>query len=324
MKSGKWKGVLKKGSGRKFYPAMAEAAMGVDVVVFHRPLSPEFLRAAQLLKQAGKKIVLDIDDTYLSLRNSLTNPKTVAKFQELLANFAKTADLVTVSTENLAKEYRAVGCKTVILPNCVNPADWPKPLRNRGKKVRIGLVGSVVYNSDFDQIGKTIERLSADPRVQLVFFTSRLKGFVGNAERSLNFFQKKIRERLKITAEWHFNVPMAQYFKELNKLRLDLMLMPRQNNYYNSCKSNLKFLESSMLEIPVIAQNPAQNAASEDDKFMKVCAGQKDWDRQIFELMANKSERLSLGKRAKKYVVKNYCISKNINLWRRAYKKLLL
>lgn len=45
------------------------------------------------------------------------------------------------------------------------------------------------------------------------------------------------------------------YQKTLNECKLDLMIIPRKDNYFNRCKSNVKFLEAAMLEIPVIAQS---------------------------------------------------------------------
>ena len=45
---------------------------------------------------------------------------------------------------------------------------------------------------------------------------------------------------------------MIDYFDTLNDLELDIMMIPRKDNYFNKCKSNIKFLEASMCEIPVI------------------------------------------------------------------------
>ena len=54
--------------------------------------------------------------------------------------------------------------------NCVNPDDWATPLRNDGYKVRIGLVGSVAYNQDFEIIKDFIRELDERNDVQLVLF----------------------------------------------------------------------------------------------------------------------------------------------------------
>ena len=317
MRAGKWQGVLTPGKSREHYLSLAKKAMQADVVVFHRPQKPEFAQAAGVLKKIGKKIILDIDDTYKALRNAQSSPQTIAELQALMENFSKNADLVTVSTENLAKEYRLLGQKVVVLPNCVSSKDWPKPLRNKGKKVRVGLVGSVVYNSDFELIRKILARLSADPKIQLVFFSVRNKGVTGTAPQN----QKQISQQFKIEAEWHNIVPMTKYIKQLSSLRLDIMLLPRQDNYFNRCKSNLKFLESSMLEIPVISQNLV-TAEVEDGKYQKMCKNEWDWEKQIFNLINNKAARQNMGRAAREYVINKYDIAKNIGLWQRAYEGL--
>ena len=59
----------------------------------------------------------------------------------------------------------------------------------------------------------------------------------------------------KVNVEWHSFVSSDVYYEYLNDLKLDMVIIPRSDSYFNRCKSNLKFLECSMLEVPVIGQS---------------------------------------------------------------------
>jgi len=128
---------------------------GADVVVFHRPELKEYYDLAKHLKENGKKIVMDNDDTFILNNHPLTKftpdaeEVELRKRQEAIDKFMKIADLVTASTEFLANEYRKQHDNVVVLPNCVDPFDWEEPKRNKGDKVRIGMVGSVAYEYDY-------------------------------------------------------------------------------------------------------------------------------------------------------------------------------
>ena len=90
--------------------------------------------------------------------------------------------------------------------------------------------------------------------------------------------------------------------KQLNELRLDMMIIPRADNYFNRCKSNVKFLETSMLEIPVIAQafptgdSPYQQNP-EDSKYLILATDYNSWIDNIEKLIADKNLRLEMGKK---------------------------
>src|ERR1035437_6156039 len=90
----------------------AKALVDADVVVFHRPERDEYLIVARKLKEVGKKIVMDNDDTFKDHNgfkfNELMDEEKAKRGLESSKNnletFAKEADLITVSTEFLKKE----------------------------------------------------------------------------------------------------------------------------------------------------------------------------------------------------------------------------
>jgi len=306
-------------------------ATNADIVVFQRPMEKSRLEAAKLLKQAGKKIVMDNDDTYV-LQGGFLRPilglskKTMeAKRQQLedsLNEFAKIADLVTVSTPPLAKEYSPYNKNIEVLPNCVDPDDWEKPLRNETDTIRIGLVGSVVVEQDYQKIKPIIKKLVKRPNVKLVVFSLPPKSM--DTRLAQEAFKDEFKFWLSKDIEWQPFVPIDKYAETLNNLKLDFMLIPRKDDYFNRCKSNVKFLEASMCEIPVITQEFKDKGSPyhNDRKYLLMAKTQKDWERQIDKLIKNKKLRRAMGKRAHNYVIKKYNIHNNIKLWEKAYQKI--
>lgn len=329
--NGYWKSL---GTSKQTNYQMFQEAIKADIIVFHRPIDRKMLEAAKLLKQYGKKIVMDNDDTYIpdsgvpvqmwgKLNERLK--KAVASIHVILQDFASISDLVTVSTPALKEEYSPYCDNIVVLPNCVDPTDWHKPKKNDTDKIRIGLVGSVASNKDYLQLKPLLDILKERKDIQLVLFSlpEKTKG----TEWAVEMFKPEFEFWGQYNPEWHHFVPTKDYMYKLNNLKLDIMLIPRHDNYFNRAKSNIKFLESSMCEVPVIAQGFETNDSPyqqnpEDAKHMLICYNEDDWIRETLALIEDKQKRIDMGKQAHEYVLNNYNIKDNAYKWRDAYKKL--
>jgi hypothetical protein len=276
-----------------------------------------------------KKIVVDNDDTTL-----IEEIGTLSKFMEyqgLVHKGFELADMVTCSTDFLAEEYKKyTDSPVVVLPNCVNPDDFPTNLvKNQGEKIRIGLIGSVLYKEDRSVIENLLRELDKDDRVQLVGY-----GMVAKEDRnSTNVKSCEImKEDLEFwdsleNFEWHSWNNIDKYLSTLNSLALDFMIISRKDNYFNRCKSNLKFLEASMLEIPTICQRFDDNNSPYDKDIMQgfngyLATDEEDWKNKIEFAIRHKDKMTEIGKNAKKYVLDKYDINNNYKLWEEAYKKI--
>jgi len=306
-----------------------------DIAVFHRPDRTDSHKVAALLKTMGKKIVFDNDDTFkLSKgnpffeKNMLENTKNEEKYGNILDNFIFNSDAVITTTEFLAKEYRELNDNVHVIPNCVDPDDWKEPKRNEGDKVRIALVGSVTYSKDFSKLKGYITELDKDPRVQLVMF-----GLDSKENRKKNKLVAKLHKKeyeFWDTLENLEHVPwvaMKDYATKLNDLKLDIMLIPRAENYFNKCKSNVKFLEASMLEIPVIAQSFNTKDSPYDfdiDGENGLLANRgKEWREQTELLIRDKNLRRKIGRKAKEYVLSNYHIKDHVDKYKKLFNSLI-
>ena len=310
----------------------ARAANASEVVVFHRPQREGKIELAKLLKEAGKKIVFDNDDTvkddggfkFNEFIDEERMKQGLKKLNDHTDEFIALADLVTCSTEFLANEYRKINPNVIVLPNCIDPFYFPEPIKNYTDVVRIGITGSVGITSDVEVLKPIIEHYKDDKRVKLVLF-SLPPAKDDKVTRELYSEEYKFWDSIDI--EWQPFVPAEEYYEVLNDLKLDMVIIPRADNYFNRCKSNLKFLENSMLEIPSICQafttgdSPYQ-VNPNDSEHMLMANTTEEWIEQIEKLITNKELRQELGKKAHDYVLENYDINKNAYKWSDAYKTL--
>lgn len=309
------------------------AIMNSDIVVFHRPMTQDAYDLAVKLKAVGKKIVLDNDDTYrkdagvpIIMARMLDNPEEKLEIIDSgLKEFAKISDMVTVSTDFLANEYKEVNDNVVVLHNCVDKRDWYKPKTNETGKVRIGIIGSVASNKDYESIIPALDTLKNSDDVQLVLFALPQK--TEHTKLAVELYKPEFDFWSQYNPEWHHFVPMSEYTKKLSDLKLDIILIPRYDNYFNRCKSNLKFLEASMLKVPVIAQgfedglSPYQ-VDKEDAEHMIICNTPEEWKQSIDKLIEDKQLRETIGESAYNYVLEKYDIKNNKHKWVEAYQTI--
>jgi len=311
----------------------AKACANADIIVFHRPEQKNKVEAMHLLKAQGKKIVFDNDDTYKDTGGFKFNEYMdeerlkhgLARINDVIDTFIKEANLVTCTTEFLKKEYEQINPNVVVLPNCIDPFYWDEPLRNETDVVRIGITGSVGITSDMEVLKPIVEHYHNDPRVKIVLLSMPSSG-ADQIFKELYTDEYAFWDR--INKEWHPFVTAHEYPDYLNELRLDMVIIPRYDSLFNRCKSNLKFLENSMLEIPTIAQafstgdSPYQQNP-EDQKYLLLADTFDEWITQIEKLINDKELRREMGRKAREYVEENYDINKKAHLWKEAYQKLI-
>lgn len=305
-------------------------AMEVDVICFQRPTSKASLELARLLKLKGKKIIFDNDDSYSGIPLArLGSEKQVEIAKELnlnLNDFVKIADGVTVSTKILAEEYSKLNPNVAILKNCIDPLDEFECKKNTTGKFRIGFIGSVTSNDDYYHIKDQIKKL--DERGDITIVILGVKYGDGTVMRSMQEdydFWSSLKN-----IEWHTQVHVTEYYMTIANMALDLAVIPRKEHYFNKCKSNLKFLDMSLLKIPVIAQGFTDGSSPYqgiDEKYMTVIVenhlAPNQWYDKILEIKNNYATYTNLALRAYEYVLTNYNIQKYAFTWTETIKNLL-
>lgn len=189
--------------------------------------------------------------------------------------------------------------------------EHPRQINDTGK-FRIGFVGSVVSNDDYKHIQDQIRELALDNTIVVFGMPKNLK-IASDAYKDDYAFWDSLPG-----VEIHEFVPVTHYYAKIASLKLDLAMIPRRDSYFNRCKSNLKFLEHSLLRIPVIAQGFSTKDGPYDAEtdYMTVVYDD-DWVGKIADIKANYSKYQQIADKAHDYVLKNYNINKYAKEWRK-------
>lgn len=314
--------------GKEGMKEASELVKEADIIVFQRPNNKEILNLIRTAKKMGKKVIFENDDTYL-LGKGIDLSKLQNDTQRQIAtDFSKYTDLILrecdgaiASTKILADEYSKINPNVVVLKNTLDPLDEVPNAVNTTGKFRIGFVGSVTTNDDYIHIKDQIKRLDERGDITIVILGVKYKdGTHMPIMRDDYLFWSSIKN-----IEWHPYVNVTEYMSSVASLALDLAIIPRADNYFNRCKSNIKFLEMSLLRIPVVAQgfsdgqSPYQGV---DEKYMTVVVDNNEWYNTIVKIKQDYESYSHLANTAHDYVLTDYNIKTYAKEWRKQILKL--
>ncbi len=283
-----------------------QTAMGCDVIVGARVAMPAALVAWQRLADAGKALILDMDDDYFSIDRS--NVQAHAFWDnEMRANLVKAMDLaslVTAVSEPLAERLRArTDTPVVVVPNGL-PAQYlsaPRVYSDDGP-VCVGWAGSSSTIHELPKVARTLSRIGDFfPAGQV---TVKLVGI--NREEAAS---KGLVGRHVAATGWIPDVP--RYLKEC--MAFDIWVAPYRDTRYNRAKFATKALEASMLGIPLLASDiePYRDWVASHGSTCGVQLVTDDyrWSRYLISLIRSADLRRSIGldasATASKYVLQS-------------------
>lgn len=278
----------------------------VDAVFLQRQL---FFAEAFLLKQIKQytkaKIIHDADDliTHIPEHNKYKINKSEFELQTALQNTLQYCDLFTVATPELANFYDKFHNNIKVIPNRLDKNQWynlnPKqqPVERKNNKLRVGFFGNYGHTADVQIIIPLVKELAN--QIDFIFF-----GYCPN-------------EVKPFLAEYHNFVATKNYPQKLASLDLDLVLAPIETDLFNTCKSNLKILQSGILGYPVIATNYGAYTDSPGNSFgLPICRVKntlKAWRTAILDHINNPEITFQKGLELRQSVINYGFLQDHIN-----------
>jgi glycosyltransferase involved in cell wall biosynthesis len=214
------------------------------------------IAASALLASAeyfGKKVIFDIDDNHLAVRKGTTAYEQYKPGQPeryFVAAGLSLASGMVVSTQPLIDTYSPIQKSIDLFPNCNDVEDWKFEKKQfRDGKVRIGYMGSVTHNADFELASEPLKRvLQKYPNAEL-----HLLGLM--TKETFREFQKRFRS-VRGRVVLHFGTPSWKGYPELlANMGFDIGIAPLIDDEFNRGKSHIKWMEYSMYKIPVVASD---------------------------------------------------------------------
>lgn len=292
-------------------PFLMKLASRFQVFIFHRPVGNQKLKDfISEIKKQNKEIIFETDDLlfdekYFSQVDYLKNASSLEKKlyekgvgRELISDpYVKTC---VTTTGFLAQKLREKNKQVFVSANKLNQAEVEYAetlLVNRNKSgnenITIGYFsGSAGHDKDFETVKKPLAKIMEKyPNVRLLL-AGTLK-----VPDDLKRYENRIVRRVFANRQKHFK----------NIHDTDLNIVPLEDNDFCAAKSELKFFEAGILEVPTIAFcNDTFRKATDDGDCGLLAASEDQWFEKMEIFIKNKNFRSEIGRKARQKTLKNY------------------
>lgn len=287
----------------------------VDLVIIQRGFpQPNFRPICEAALKSGKPVVYETDD-YLQ-RVPAHHDKPV--YNDILAAnidwLARSVDMVTVSTTQLAQVYASVAKQTVVLPNYLSQRLWNDSLTGRPRSdegcIRLGLVGSKNHDEDFAQVASLLEEtLDRYTNVDCVFYGAVPENIATHERISV------------LPADYRYEL----HPQRLASLNIDITLAPLTPSKFNRAKSNIKFLEFGFLGIPGLYADlePYRQSVAHGDTGFLCNATPASWRDALHTLIEQPDLRRQMGARAREGVLAQHLLPQHAHRWLNCYRSVI-
>jgi glycosyltransferase involved in cell wall biosynthesis len=219
-----------------------------DTVIGCRVAQKDPSRMWIKLKDEGKRLVLDLDDDYFHIDPSNAHARTVWDTGMLgrLAHNLALADLVTCCSEPLAAVLRDYATDVRVIPNGL-PAQYlghPRDYLAEGRPLYVGWAGTSSTVAELPEAVRALNRISQYPRPGGVMV--RLVGIDPAQAMGLGLKGRQIGALGWVERVEHYLHAVGEF---------DVWCAPYRDTSFNGAKFATKWLESSILGIPLIASD---------------------------------------------------------------------
>lgn len=261
---------------------------------------------------AGKPVIYETDDLLIEV--PVTNPHQglADNSKPYILGLVSQATAVTVSTEEMKRALTPYHRQIHVLPNLLDDRLWNVPMQAKpsGSPVVIGYAGTPDHKADLRLLEDVLERIAAKYGNRVAF---RFMGCDTERIKQLPGFSS-------IT----FDPGYANYAHTIRKAGIDIGLVPLEDNRFNRCKSNVKWLEYSACGIAgVYADLPPYRSCVKDGETGLLVAGYDvdAWVAAIESLIDNPDRRHAMALAARTEVLANYTLKSRghlfLDTWRR-------
>lgn len=263
-----------------------------DVVVIKYIDDRYTLDVLYTMRNTGKfKVVLDLDDNLWQIpvgNLAMGTAQQHANRIMSLTESVKCADHITVSTEPLKTALVGLNPNITVLPNYIDPKDW-KFKRKKHKKIRIGWVWSPTHIPDMFVVWDALREIGKREDVEIVIFGTEIDVFKDIKTTNIK------------------GVDYQEYPRVFMEAGIDISIAPLEDNDFNKCKSNIKWLESTMAGAAFIGSNiyPYEHSVK-DGKTGYLAKNTSQWIKKMTNLIENPEYRAKMVENAKKEVLEKY------------------
>ena len=282
------------------------------VIIFFRcPLTKNVWKAIKLAKKLNKKVLFDIDDLVIDKKYTNTipyvktlSPKEKKLYDDGVERMGKTLYLcdgaitTTITLANILKNYVS---EVFINHNVASEEMWKlsqDSLISNNKKdfdqsVIIGYFsGSITHNPDLDMIKLSLIKILKEFKNVKIL----LMGELSFPKYFIEFKEQIIRKNF---IDWRLLPKIIS--------SIDINIAPIEKSIFNEAKSENKWVEAALVQVPTIASNYGEfKNVIIHNKTGILCSDLNDWYVSLKTLIINQQLRKNIGENAYKVCKRKY------------------
>ena len=287
-----------------------------DIVLLQRDFPAHIVayeKITALARAQAKPVVLDLDDLLLDLPQNhpdRLNHHYAGRLFPILRALLE-ADLVTVSTAQLADVLRPMNPNILVLPNCIDERVWQLALREEStpdkSPITIAFMGGDSHIPDFEPLLSVLIEILTAYQGRVII-------------RSIGMQLPPSLQGLKNAEAVSFLFNYPGYVNFVQQQDFDLAIAPLQDNLFNRCKSPIKYLEYSALGIPgVYSSLPPYSSLIRHGENGFLASNSEEWRQAILKLIEDPHLRWKMGQAAQETVRYDWLLGDHAQAWLDAY-----
>jgi len=287
---------------------------GSDIFVTQCAIGVKAMSFLFECRKKGKKIVIDYDDSFADLPEIKLKEfnMTSKEVTDNWIRYLNLADLITVSCDPLKSRVESLTNTPVrVVPNLILKRDYEEfedysPSRSR---IRILYSCSDSHIKDFNFIAPVLKRIGEDYNNVTI---------VSHGNLNFSYLCPWYRGKA-IHIE---NGPYESYYDALREIQPSIFIAPLMPTIYNNCRSNLKYLQSSLVKAAFVGTNLPPYNNVEHNKTGLLPFTRISWWWHLRRLVRNPKLLTKIGKASYKDL-NGYLLEDNVSLWEEAYRSIL-
>ncbi|KSU11588.1 hypothetical protein LMG8526HA_00560 [Lactococcus lactis] len=286
---------------------MGYAEYASQIIIYRTPYSEQFKQLIELAHKYNKPVFYDIDDLVYdtSYTDQLDYVKTLGKeekeaYDSGVRSYGKLMELCDAfitSTTDLKNELLKLGKPVYLNRNLaseelisISEQAIAKTIKDK-KKIKIGYFsGSITHNENFDLIRSAILKILKEfPQTEL-----HLVGHLTIPDEMKNYKKQLIVHDF---LDWTLLPSLVA--------EMDINLAPLVDNVFNRAKSEIKWLEAALVNVPTIASDLGSFAQMISEGGTGILASDTEWYEKLKELIISSEKREILATNALEQILKN-------------------
>lgn len=290
------------------WKAVLKLSLAPDIAIFHRNAYP-LREVRKIMRFAAKRrltTIVEIDDLITHVPGQHVSYSRFENIKGAMIELFKRADFITVTNSRLREQYLKYNPNVYVLPNFIDERIWDKEMQPRPQnegKVVIGYSGSDTHSYDFKVVIPAIKHIAQKYGDRVLF------KFIGYIPQEC--------KGLANVSHIEYMYSYREYAGVLKAGGFDFALAVLEDNMFNECKSNIKFLEYSICGYPGLYSRvgPYIDSVTEGETGILVDNKTGDWIRAMESMIDNPALRDRLGRRAFDCVRSRYSMKEGSKEW---------